>query len=316
MSKKCTLEEIAGLLLEQNAFVLCPHVSPDGDALGSTLALKMALEKAGKKVTVMVDDDLPDAFSFLPQFDSFIKPDEAYPAEADLLVVLDASSLDRIGKVAQSVKAKAIVNIDHHISNTEYADYLYLNTEAAATGEILCLLVEALGIVPDKDMATCLYTAIYTDCGSFRFENTTPATMRAAAKLLEYGARPSEISDALGTHTRANIEMLGKVLQTLCFYNDGAVSTIEIDRELYDKNVNTDNFISFARYIEGVDVAVLFKAVEPEITRVSMRSQNTDVAAIALSFGGGGHIRAAGCTVQAPLAEAKKQVLEAIGKNL
>ncbi len=110
--------------------------------------------------------------------------------------------------------------------------------------------------------------------------------------------------------------MLGKVLQTLSFYNDGAVSTIEINSDLYDKEVNTDNFISFARYIEGVDVAVLFKAVEPSVTRVSMRSQKTDVAEIALSFGGGGHIRAAGCTVELPLAEAKQKVLEAIGKAL
>lgn len=316
MSKNCTLEEIAALLLAQDKFVLCPHVSPDGDALGSTLALKMALEKAGKKVTVMVDDDVPDAFGFLPQIDCFTKPAEGEVTEADLLVVLDASSLDRIGSVAQAVKAGAVVNIDHHISNTQFADYLYLNTEAAATAEILCNLVEKLGITPDKDLATCLYTGIYTDCGSFRFGNTTPATMRAAAKLLEYGARPNEISDALGTHTRANIEMLGKVLQTLTFYNDGAVSTIEINSDLYDKDINTDNFISFARYIEGVDVAVLFKAVEPAVTRVSMRSQSTDVAAIALSFGGGGHIRAAGCTVELPLAEAKQKVLDAIGKAL
>ena len=227
MSKNCTLEEIAGLLLKNESFVLCPHVSPDGDALGSTLALKMALEKAGKQVTVMVDDDVPKAFGFLPQLDSFVKPDLNNPVVTDLLVVLDASSLDRIGKIAQAVKYNAMVNIDHqavkynamvnidhHISNTQYADYLYLNTEAAATGEILCTLVEKLDVTPDKDLATCLYTAIYTDCGSFRFANTTPATMRAAAKLLEYGARPNEISDALGTHTRANIEMLGKVLQT------------------------------------------------------------------------------------------------------
>ncbi len=316
MSKNCTLEEIAALLLGHDSFVLCPHVSPDGDALGSTLALKMALEKAGKKVTAMVDDDVPAAFSFLPQIESFVRPVEGEVTETDLLVVLDASSEDRIGAVAQAVKAKAVVNIDHHISNTQFADYLYLNTEAAATGEILCLLAEKLGITPDKDLATCLYTAIYTDCGSFRFANTTPATMRAAAKLLEYGARPNEISDALGTQTRANIEMLGRVLQTLSFYNGGAVSTLEINNRLYDKNVNTDNFISFARYIEGVDVAVLFKAVEENITRVSMRSQHTDVAAIALSFGGGGHIRAAGCTVELPLEEAKQKVLEAIGKAL
>lgn len=316
MSKNCTLEEIAALLLAQDKLVLCPHVSPDGDALGSTLALKMALEKAGKKVTVMVDDDVPKAFGFLPQIDCFVKPDDGEVVEADLLVVLDASSLDRIGKVAQAVKAKAVANIDHHISNTQFADYLYLNTEAAATAEILCNLVEKLGITPDKDLATCLYTGIYTDCGSFRYANTTPGTMRAAAKLLEYGARPNEISDALGTNTRANIEMLGKVLQTLAFYNDGKISTLEINSDLYDKDVNTDNFISFARYIEGVDVAVLFKAVEPAVTRVSMRSQDTDVAAIALSFGGGGHIRAAGCTVELPLEQAKSKVLEAIGKAL
>ena len=316
MSKNCTLEEIAALLLAQDKVVLCPHVSPDGDALGSTLALKMALEKAGKKVTVMVDDDVPKAFGFLPQIDCFVKPADGEVVEADLLVVLDASSLDRIGKVAQAVKAKAIANIDHHISNTQFADYLYLNTEAAATAEILCNLVEKLGITPDKDLATCLYTGIYTDCGSFRYANTTPGTMRAAAKLLEYGARPNEISDALGTNTRANIEMLGKVLQTLAFYNDGKISTLEINSDLYDKDVNTDNFISFARYIEGVDVAVLFKAVEPAVTRVSMRSQDTDVAAIALSFGGGGHVRAAGCTVELPLEQAKAKVLEAIGKAL
>lgn len=316
MSKNCTLEEIAALLLAQDKLVLCPHVSPDGDALGSTLALKMALEKAGKKVTVMVDDDVPKAFGFLPQIDCFVKPADGEVVEADLLVVLDASSLDRIGKVAQAVKAKAVANIDHHISNTQFADYLYLNTEAAATAEILCNLVEKLGITPDKDLATCLYTGIYTDCGSFRYANTTPGTMRAAAKLLEYGARPNEISDALGTNTRANIEMLGKVLQTLAFYNDGKISTLEINSDLYDKDVNTDNFISFARYIEGVDVAVLFKAVEPAVTRVSMRSQDTDVAAIALSFGGGGHVRAAGCTVELPLEQAKAKVLEAIGKAL
>ena len=316
MSKNCTLEEIAVLLLAQDKLVLCPHVSPDGDALGSTLALKMALEKAGKKVTVMVDDDVPKAFGFLPQIDCFVKPAGGEVVETDLLVVLDASSLDRIGKVAQAVKAKAIANIDHHISNTQFADYLYLNTEAAATAEILCNLVEKLGITPDKDLATCLYTGIYTDCGSFRYANTTPGTMRAAAKLLEYGARPNEISDALGTNTRANIEMLGKVLQTLAFYNDGKISTLEINSDLYDKDVNTDNFISFARYIEGVDVAVLFKAVEPAVTRVSMRSQDTDVAAIALSFGGGGHVRAAGCTVELPLEQAKAKVLEAIGKAL
>ena len=263
-----------------------------------------------------VDDEISKVYKFLPGIESFVRFQNDERIAADLLVVIDASSLDRAGNVSQCVSAPKTLNIDHHISNTEYADYLYLDTAAAATGEIMYELIDTLGVEVDLEMATCIYTALYTDCGSFRFANTTPATMRAAAKLLEYGARPNEISDALGTHTRANIEMLGKVLQTLSFYNDGAVSTIEINSDLYDKEVNTDNFISFARYIEGVDVAVLFKAVEPSVTRVSMRSQKTDVAEIALSFGGGGHIRAAGCTVELPLAEARQKVLEAIGKAL
>lgn len=317
MGKHCSLAETAQLLLQHKNMVLTTHVSPDGDALGSSLALAKALNYLGKTVRVVVDDDLPKNLSFLPGVETierFGEGDEV--TEIDLLVVLDASSEDRIGNVGSFVKCKALLNIDHHISNTEYADYLYLDANAAATGEIICELAEELGYVPDKDAATCMYTAMYTDCGSFQYSNTTPKTMCFAAKLLEYGVKPNEISDALSVNTKENLALLTKVLQTLSFAYDGKVAYLEISNELYDKKINTDNFISYPRYLEGVEVAVLFKAVEPTVTRVSMRSKNADVAETALSFGGGGHLRAAGCTINLPLAEAKEALLKALKEKI
>lgn len=181
---------------------------------------------------------------------------------ADLLVVIDASSLDRAGNVSQCVSAPKTLNIDHHISNTEYADYLYLDTAAAATGEIMYELIDTLGVEVDLEMATCIYTALYTDCGSFKYSNTMPKTMRIAAALLEIGVKPNEISDSMEIKPRSNIEMLTKVLETLTFDADGKIAYISINNEMYDKDVDTDTFISYPRYIEGVEVAIMFKAVE------------------------------------------------------
>ena len=175
---------------------------------------------------------------------------------------------------------------------------MYLDTAAAATGEIMYELIDTLGVEVDLEMATCIYTALYTDCGSFKYSNTMPKTMRIAAALLEIGVKPNEISDSMEIKPRSNIEMLTKVLETLTFDADGKIAYISINNEMYDKDVDTDTFISYPRYIEGVEVAIMFKAVEKAVTRVSMRSRNLDVSEIAITFGGGGHLRAAGCTIE------------------
>lgn len=138
--------------------------------------------------------------------------------------------------------------------------------------------------------------------------------MRNAAKLLEYGVQPNEISDALDVRSRDTVEMLAKVLPSLTFVYEGKIAYLTITNDLYDKDVQTDSFVSYPRYIEGVDVAIMFKAVEPAVTRVSMRSKSVDVSAVAVAFGGGGHLRAAGCTIYAPVEEARTQLLEALGK--
>lgn len=309
MSKEISLQETGKLLLDAKKIVLCTHVSPDGDTLGSSLGLAQCLQKLGKEVIVYCDDLVNKSFSFIPGIELLQRPDANNSVEADLLVVIDASSFDRIGIVGEVVKYKQLLNIDHHISNTHFADFVYLDSKAAATGEIMCELLQEMAWPIEHNIAECFYIAISTDCGSFRYANTTPKTMRAGAWLLEQGVRPNEISDKLDMKSRLTVEMLAKVLPSLTFEADGKIAYLTITNDLYNKDANTDSFVNYPRYIDGVEVAIMFKAVEPKVTRVSMRSSNVDVAQVALCFGGGGHIRAAGCTIYAPVEEAREQLL-------
>ena len=309
MSKEISLQETGKLLLDAKKIVLCTHVSPDGDTLGSSLGLAQCLQKLGKEVIVYCDDLVNKSFSFIPGIELLQRPDANNSVEADLLVVIDASSFDRIGIVGEVVKYKQLLNIDHHISNTHFADFVYLDSKAAATGEIMCELLQEMAWPIEHNIAECFYIAISTDCGSFRYANTTPKTMRAGAWLLEQGVRPNEISDKLDMKSRLTVEMLAKVLPSLTFEADGKIAYLTITNDLYNKDANTDSFVNYPRYIDGVEVAIMFKDVEPKVTRVSMRSSNLDVAQVALCFGGGGHIRAAGCTIYAPVEEAREQLL-------
>lgn len=312
MSKLCTLSEAGELLEQANKLVIVSHISPDGDTLGSSLALMHALRAPGKEIIMNVDDDIPTVYSFLPGIGEYRRFAPNETVEADLLVVIDASSADRAGNAMEVVKASAILNIDHHKTNTRFADYLYLDADAAATAEIIYSLLQTMEIPLTADIATCIYEGLYTDTGSFKYSNTTSRTMETAAALLKAGVNPSMISDNMEVKSRSQVEMLGQVLKTLTFLHDGKVAYVSIAPELYDHNIDTDTFVSYPRYIEGVEVALLFKQVEENMTRVSFRSKKIDVAKIALSFGGGGHQKAAGCSVYAPLKEAEKTVLKAI----
>ena len=314
MSKNCSLAETGELLKAAKKLVIVSHVSPDGDTLGSSLALMHALCMLGKEVIMNVDDDISTVYSFLPGIAEYRRfaPEES--VDADLLVIVDASSADRAGNALDVVKSPAVLNIDHHKTNTRFADYLYLDSDAAATAEIIYSLLLEMGIKLTRDIATCIYEGIYTDTGSFKYSNPTSRTLKTAAALLNYGVNPSLISDNMELKSRSQVEMLRKVLETLTFLKDGKIAYIEIPLELYDHNVETDTFISYPRYVEGVEIALLFKQVEANLTRVSFRSKEIDVAKVALSFGGGGHKKASGCSIYAPLKEAEKVILEAVGE--
>ncbi len=316
MSNDVSLVEAGKLLLDAQTVALCTHVSPDGDTLGSTLGLAMYLQSQGKTVVVYCDDVITKNFSWMPGISMMQRPSADDKQDVDLLVVIDSSSYDRIGDVPKAVTYKKLLNIDHHISNEKFAEHLYLDASAAAVGEIMVDLFTANQWDMTKDIATCFYTAIATDSGWFRFSNVTPKTLNDAAVLIAAGVKPNEISDALDVRERNTVELLGKVLPSLSFAFDDRVSYLSLTNELYDKNVNTDSFVNYPRSIEGVDVAIFFKAVESRKTRVSMRSKVTDVAAVAVHFGGGGHIRAAGCTIEQPLEEAQQTLLSELGKHM
>ncbi|MDD3114110.1 MAG: bifunctional oligoribonuclease/PAP phosphatase NrnA [Anaerovibrio sp.] len=310
---KISLKETAAKLLSADSLVITSHVNPDGDALGSSLALYQMMIRLGKRAELLIDDDIPEAFSFLPDIAAIKKP-EAESYDADLLVMLDVSR-DRIGRVAEKCRAP-ILNIDHHITNDGEADFLYLDAGRAATAEIVYQLARELAVEPDEAVAMCIYTGISTDTGNFKFSNTTPFTMRAAADMLEAGAKAHIVSEALEQRSYQEVMDKAKAMQTIELAFDGRVAGIYIDNALYETIGSTEGFIDTVRIIAGVDAAVLVKEVEAGRCRISMRSKGMDVSRIAAAFQGGGHIRAAGCSIEKPLAEAKEMLLQEIGKAL
>jgi phosphoesterase RecJ-like protein len=308
-----SLLQASQYMFAAESVVITGHIHPDGDCLGSMLALFRLFRQKGIKARLLLDDEIPTFYAFLPDLQAIERP--VAPIEADLLIVLDASDIDRIGRVRECVSAP-VLNLDHHISNTGFADYLFLDSSAAATGSILYTLFRQEGIKPDELTATCLYTAIATDCGFFRYANTTSDTLRYAAELLDCGVQPALVSEALETKPSSSIFTLIQVLETLELALDGKVACVTVSPGLLETGESTDDFINYPRSIEGVEIAIMFKQTDPSFTRISLRSRNVDVSAIALSFGGGGHKRAAGCSIDSPLDEAKRKIFVAVANAL
>jgi len=306
---KITLEQIAELLKKHNNFVVTAHVNPDGDALGSVLALSNYLISIGKNVTCLIDDDIPSNFSFLNNIEMITLPTEN-KIDADLLIILDSSDLERIGRVRQLTSAP-ILNIDHHISNNEFADFLYLDSNVAATGEIIFQLLKLMEAQITVAIAEYLYTAIATDSGFFKYSNTSESTMKIAAELIHYGVKPNLISEELEKKPLSSIRALPKALETLELFANNRIACISIPQNILELCDSTEGFIDFPRVIDGVELAIMIKYVDDSTCRISMRSKTIDISKIATSFGGGGHKKAAGCTIHQSLLNSKKTIVDA-----
>ena len=311
----CDIKQTAALISAAGKIAITAHIKPDPDALGSILGLGLGLRKLGKDIVMTVDDELPKSLDFMPRLSEIKSLDSTDKQKVDLLIVLDASDRERSGRVPE-VFGGPILNIDHHISNTGFSEYRYLDIEAAATGEIVYQLLTELNVPIDLDIAKNLYTAIVTDCGFFQYSNTTTKTMEQAAQLLHYGVKPDEIHFALESKSRSSVELLAEVLKTLEFFNEERIAVLSLSHDKYNPDVDTEGFIAFARYINGVEIAVFVKEIDANTTRVSMRSKKIDVSKVALHFSGGGHVRAAGCTIHTKLSEAKSLLLEQLGKAI
>lgn len=309
------LKEAADKLQAANKIIVTAHINSDGDAIGSSLALMQILKIMGKEVRVFIDDLLPRNFKILPHIDKIERPSNISEEQPDLLVILDTQP-DRIGSVIDKVKAP-ILNIDHHVTNDgKNVDWLYLNSNAAATCEIIFDLTKFLPIELTEDIAHCLYTGLATDTGFFNYANTKPSTLRAAAALIEAGVKPNVIAEEMERKSLADFKGLSAAIQTVEFFNDGKVAGMFISEELSKKIDSNEGFIDLIRVVDGVEIAFLLTCKAEKCCRVSMRSRTVDVSEIARSLGGGGHIRAAGCTIKENFDDAKKIIVETIKKYL
>ncbi|TMA26401.1 MAG: bifunctional oligoribonuclease/PAP phosphatase NrnA [Deltaproteobacteria bacterium] len=298
------------------------HRGPDGDALGSALALACALREMGREVVVYNPDELPYNFQFLPGADSVaraIAPDEAF----DVTIATDAGAYDRLGPdVPQPPRRGKLLNLDHHITTEPFGDINYVDPEAASVGILAYKIIKGLGHSLSADAATCIYASILADTGCFRYSSTDPECLRIAAVLLEAGVDPWEMTVRVyEMQPLARMRLLAEVLQTLEVH--GKLATITITNEMMARTGThldlTDGFINYARSVDGVEVAASFRepADGSRGWRVSFRSRGrVDVATIAQKFGGGGHRNAAGCTIQGDQASVRARIAEEIERAL
>jgi len=319
-SKRETMEKIAALIRRSaSAAVLC-HMHPDGDALGSMLGLALALERLGKRVHRVSPDGVPPPYDFLPGSRAVRRrlPRDLPP----LAIVVDCDGLARLGPLARRTGQVAhVVAIDHHATGKAFGALRWVDPSAAAVGALLSELVAALGVPFDREIATCLYTAILTDTGRFSYTNTTARALRIAARLVQAGADPGAIyQQVYETKSLAQAALLGAALSRLSTADEGRIVLSALTRADFAatgaNDSDTEGIIDQIRAVRQAEVAVLLVERGGEV-RCSMRSRGrADVARVAEALGGGGHPQAAGCTVAGPLARARKQAIRLIAAEL
>ncbi len=307
-------EEVAALLKKHDHFTVLAHVNPDGDAISSTVAMGLLLQKLGKTVRLVNEDRIPGKFRFLP-LASTIQPPLDSDSFAKVVIAVDCADVRRIGISSESlIQGKILVNIDHHPTNDGYGHINVINPEAAATVQILYQLIQFMNIEIDDSLAQVLYTGLLTDTGGFRYSNTTPEVMNMASHLISLGVNTGDIAErVLETLTIPHLHLLQRSLSTVQQSDDGRICWISVTLEDIERTGATtediDGLVNYPRNIDGVEVGICFKEIDRDEIKVSFRSRDVDVAAIAKHFSGGGHFRASGCTVRASLPEAIDQVI-------
>jgi phosphoesterase RecJ-like protein len=296
------------------------HVHPDGDVLGTLLGLGLAMEKAGWRVTYGGPDPVPDVLDFLPGADRW-QVWRTAPATFDTIVLTDCPNDGRTEGLLAGARGPAsrVLNIDHHPDNRRYGTLNWIDPSAAATGEMIFDLLTALGWPIGRDVALCLYTAIHTDTGSFRYSNTTPRTFRIAGALTAEGAEPALVTDRLyQRRPKDALLTLGSLLSRVEVSEDGRIAALTVpEGAASEAFMAAEDLVTYPRSIAGVRVAVLLRAEADGRVKASLRGKgDVPVNRIAHQFGGGGHENAAGCTLAGPLAAAKATLLAAVKQAL
>jgi phosphoesterase RecJ-like protein len=316
------LNEILEKIKQSNTIGITFHISPDGDSYGSSLGLLLSLRKLGKKVYIISKDKVSEIYSFLPGINEINAGITSVQEATDCVIALDCGNKERLNADIEFENRKyCLINIDHHLSNDNYGDINYVDTKCSAVGEIIYAIIKAMNIVVNQDIATCLYTSIITDCGSFKYSNTTRETHEIAAELITTGIDFSKIHrNIFENKNYERVKLYGKVIEKLSLRANRKLCVMELNNDML-KNLNSDisdsgDIISIGMEIGEIEVAVLFKE-SSDGTKVSLRSKNDfDVRKIAEFYGGGGHSKAAGLTINKPLDEAKAILIKHIEKEL
>ncbi len=312
-------DEITKVLQENNNFLITSHINLDGDGIGSELALYFILKKLHKKAIILNQNRLPKLYDFLPDSDKvhYLEDNCINPKNIDVVIALDCSNIKRIGKTYEIFKnIKTIINIDHHKSNENYGSLNYVDSSASSVGEIIYELINFIDsdLLDDK-ISTCLFTAIITDTGSFRYSNVSSKTFEIASHLTCHRIKPHLIANNIyNRNTYSGLKLLGEALLTLEINESGCVSWLTITRKmLNDTNANDEEIegiIDIATTLNNVEISILFRETKDNKIKVSFRSKgNFDVNKFAGKFKGGGHPNAAGCLCSGKLDEIKENVL-------
>lgn len=318
------LEQVKQYLLEYDDFLVVSHVQPDGDAVSSTVVVGWLLSCLGKKFTLLNEGPIPQRMNELMLADQIINFLTNPPARTYKYVIcVDCADFMRVGLTQQIFAEDAVIcNIDHHPTNDSYGAVNLIKADAAATAEILYDLTEHLGVEWTQQAASAIYTGLLTDTGGFRYSSTSPKVMSIASKLLGYGVNGPELAEnLLEKMTMAQVKVLTKALNTMSFTPDGKIAWVYVSPEDMVEcgaaNEDLEGIVNYPRNIEGVEVGVLFKVIDEGAVKASLRSAGkVDVAAVAQSFGGGGHVRAAGCRIEGSIEEVVPQVIERVRELL
>lgn len=314
------IDEGIQMIKRYNNIFIGSHVQPDGDNLGSTLALAMAIKKLKKDVKIVKADDIPSDYKFLPNIDMF--KEQNLDQSIDLFIALDSSDLNRLGVGEKFIsKADKVINIDHHVTNENFGDLNIVSSTSGSTAEIIYKFIKQMRVNIDKDIATCLYTGISTDTGRFMYSNTTYETHLTLAELLKTGIDSNYIN--INLYQNRSIERTNLFLNSLNsleVFLKGKIGLVIVTQEMLESNrakmEDTEGIISFVRGIDSIEVACLLKEIDKKEIKISLRSKKEiDVARIATKFDGGGHLRAAGCTIYKDINTVRDMILNEILTN-
>ncbi len=317
-------DQVIAALKQGGNVLIASHQNPDGDSIGSQLAIYDLCRALGGKPLIVSHDALDKRYRFLPKAELVQTFDAEHDyGEFDQAVILEGTEISRIGDVQALLgKQTRIINIDHHSGNSNYGALNWVEEKTPAVGLMIYRLFVRAEIEVSRDNATELYMAIFTDTGRFSFSNTNTEALATAARLVAGGAKPTVITDAMYSgYPEAQVRLLGRLLADMELHHGGRTCLLVCGRTLLDeygaKAAEMEGLVNYSLYPAGVEVGILLRELEDNLTKVSLRSQSDfDVAALARRFSGGGHPTASGCHLAQPLAEAKQALLQLIEKGL